>query len=199
MVDVKDKVAEGHIHFVSIIEMMGAPKEHLDKSLKSYVDKLKQSKDLTVIKATFAKPKKPKDQELWSMFVELDMLAKNASAIAFYCFDYMPSSIEIVEPDKFIYTSKGFSDFFNDMQARLHRVDMLLKNATAENKNLLRNANLFLRNLILIALEKQDRTLEELSKKTGIQPQQLENFVEAMVQEKWLKFEKGKYTRKRKK
>jgi hypothetical protein len=45
----------------------------------------------------------------------------------------MPSSIEILEPEKIGGTREPLTNLLNDLIARLHQYDMLLKNLHAEN------------------------------------------------------------------
>ena len=45
----------------------------------------------------------------------------------------MPSSIENLEPENFAIKANNLNDLLNDLLARLHKYDMLLKNFNAEN------------------------------------------------------------------
>ena len=193
-VSVKEKLEEGYIHYRTIIEMLGAPKEYIVKTLKLYVEKIKHAENLLVINADFS-PAKKKDK-MFHMFVEIEMLAKNASELAFFCFDYMPSSIEIIEPENFNYRAADFSSFFNDLQGRLHNLDMLAKNLVAENKNLKKNAGALLRNLVILTLKfKGEMDAEELSKQVGIPPEQLKPFLEKHIEEGHIRKEGEKYSK----
>lgn len=192
---IEEKLEKGYIRFSTIIEMMGAPKEHLSKSFRSYIEKLRENRNITILKEHFAKPKK-KDN-LFVMYVELELLAKDASEMVFFCFDYMPSSIEIIEPEKFSYRAADFAAFMNDMQARMHTIDAQLKTLKAKSINLERNAGLLLRNNILIVLKEKDKNLEELAKNTGIPPLQLSPFLEKLISEGWIKRVKDKYSRRK--
>lgn len=179
---VKEKLEKGYIHFSTIVEILGAPKEHVMATLKAYVDKIRKDEQYVVLKEDFSEPKEA--EKMFAQFVELDMLAKDASAIAFFCFDYMPSSIEIVEPEQFSYRAADFSGFFNDMQARLHKIDRFVKELAAQHKNLLRNSNLLLRNNVILALTyKGPLQLDVLGKTVGIPPEQIKPFLEQMLKE----------------
>ncbi|MCX8147048.1 MAG: hypothetical protein N3D84_01115 [Candidatus Woesearchaeota archaeon] len=194
---ISECLSKGYIHCRVIIEMMGAPKEHLVKSLKGYIERIKTTnKDIIVINEYYARPKK--HEKLFSTYVELELLVKNASALAFFCFDYMPSSIEIIEPEIFTYKAADFAAFFNDMQARLHKLDMAIKTYKATIKNLETNAKLLLRNNILINLRERDKDLAELSRNTGIPENQLGPFLSKMIEEGWLKIVDDKYSLRKK-
>ena len=113
---IKQKINEGWIHCNFIIEMLGKPKEHLEKTLKEYIELLKKDKTIEIIKEDYVEPEE-KDG-LFTMFVELETLMKDTKRIVEFCFDYMPSSVEIIEPSNLNYSSNDFSDILNDLQAR---------------------------------------------------------------------------------
>lgn len=194
--EISEKVDEGFLRVRTIVEMLGAPKEYVAKTLRDYIKKIEDNKDIILLNEKYAKPKK--HEKLFSTFAELEMLVKDASTLAFFCFDYMPSSIEIIEPEKIVYRSTDFAAFFNDMQARLHRLDMVIKNLNAKQKVLETNAGLLLRNNILILLKDGAKDIAELSKGSGIPGEQLMRFIEKLISEGWLKEKNGKYLRVKK-
>ena len=189
---IKQKINEGWIHCNFIIEMLGKPKEHLEKTLKEYIELLKKDKTIEIIKEDYVEPEE-KDG-LFTMFVELETLMKDTKRIVEFCFDYMPSSVEIIEPSNLNYSSNDFSDILNDLQARLHKIDMLAKNFGQENKVLKKNSAIFLRNLIHLALKDKEKELTELSKNTGVPEKELKKFMEVLIKEKKVKKQKKTYS-----
>jgi len=189
--EIAEKIEEGWIRARAIVEMVGAPKDYISKTLKQYIDQISEKKQMVLLKKKYSTPKK--QDKLFSLFADIEFLIKDASELAFFCFDYMPSSIEIVEPEKFYYNAIDFAAFFNDLQARLHKLDMVMKNLTARSQVLEKNAGLLLRNNILILLKHEDQGIETLSKGSGIPPDQLRSFLEKLIREGWIKEEKGKF------
>lgn len=195
--DMEEKLGQGYIHIRSIIELMGAPKEHIQDTLQKYVEKISNDDSLVLLKADFAEPKiaEDTDDKFFMCFVEVEILAKDISAVSFFCFDYMPSSVEIIAPEVMQYKAQRLSAFFNDLQARLHSLDKFLKETIAKQKNLLRNSNRLLRNNVLIVISHDGALpLDELSKKVGISTEQLSPFVDAMVEDKHLNKDGDKFS-----
>ena len=54
---IKQKIEEGWIHCIFIIEMLGKPKEHLEKTLKGYISALKKDKKVETLKEELLLPK----------------------------------------------------------------------------------------------------------------------------------------------
>jgi len=180
-----------HIRCKVIIEILGKPKEHVENSSRMYVDKIKIDPELILLKEDFAKAEEK--EGLWSTFVELEMVVKGVRKLIAFCFDYMPSSVQILKPDEFSMSRSFIEDFANDLQARLHQVDMVVKQQKNENEFLKKNMNTTIKNMILIALASQHLNKEILSKITGIPEQELQPFLDDMADKKKIKEKDGFY------
>jgi len=181
-----------HIRCKIIIEMLGKPKEHVEKTLINYVDKIKDDPELIVLKTEFADIQEKK--ELWSTFTELEVVIKGIPKLIAFCFDYMPSSIEILKPEEFIIKKSTIEDFINNLQARLHNVDMVIKKQKNENEFLRKNMNTAVNNIILISLTSGSLDKEKLSKVTGISNEELEIFLDKLVKENRVRKENELYS-----
>jgi hypothetical protein len=193
MVDVEEKLAMGWLRCNMIIEVVGKPKEHVEESLKLILKKLNEEKNVSVIDG---KVHKPKEQgSFFCSFVELELLVKNMAVFTTLCFDYMPSSVEIVEPPDLKVKCNDISDFVNDMLAKLHEVDMRFKNVNASNVILEKNLRGLFRNFVMALLEHGQGSLDELAKKVGIPSQQLLPFLQEFEKEGLIKSHGNTYER----
>ncbi len=181
-----------HIRCKVIIEVLGKPKGHVEKALKMYVDKIKQDSDLIVLKEEFADAKEK--EGLWATFTELEMVVKGIRKLIAFCFDYMPSSIQVLKPESYNLDRSLIEDFINDMQARLHDVDMIVKKQRNENEFLKKNMHTTVKNLILISLLYGSLDKENISKITGIKSEELKIFLDNMVKDGRIKEENGSYS-----
>lgn len=175
-----------------IIEIAGKPKEHVEKTLKLVVDKIKENKDLNVKNANFEKPKEI--ENLFSAFAEIEAEFKNLSVLLGICFDYMPSSIEIIEPTELKLKAPNFTDFLNDLQSRLHNIDLKLKAVVQQNEILNRNAIALIQNFLIKLLKEKQRSIKELSDSVGIKEEQLEAILNVLVKNNLIKKEKDTYS-----
>ncbi|MBS3107791.1 hypothetical protein J4468_02640 [Candidatus Woesearchaeota archaeon] len=114
-----------------IIEVLGGPKEHLETVIKNVVERLKKENGLKIISDKIF----PIEQvdKLFTTFAEIEFESENPKTLINICFDYMPSSIEILSPKNIKFDALDFVEFFNDLLARLHKSDMVVKNVNAQN------------------------------------------------------------------
>ena len=122
------------INLKAIIEVAGFPKEHVEETMVKVVEKLKQEFKVNKHEVYEAVELKDKMEGFWSTFCELDLTVKSTDELIVFCFEYMPSSIEIISPEELKFSNIEVGNMFNDLLARLHNYDMLVKNLTASNQ-----------------------------------------------------------------
>ncbi len=191
MVNIQEKLDKGYVHCRIIIEIIGKPKEHVESTIKGYIDRIKNNFD--VLSADFAEIKELKDQKLFATFVELEMLIHGLPSIVNFCFDYMPSSIEIIEPKTISLEGIELSRLMNDMQSNLHSLDNAIKQLKSENSFLKRNSANLIKNMLRLLLFKEGMNLEQLSKLMGVDKESLKNFIDLLVKKGELKQEGENY------
>ncbi len=191
MVEAEKQGEHAHIRCRTIIEVLGKPKEHVENAIKEYIEHIKQDSELVILNEDYSETQE--QGKLWSKFVELDLVIKGTRKLIAFCFEYMPSSIEVLKPEHLIMTNPELSNFLNDLQARLHNVDMIVKQLKAENDFVKQNMNAILHNAILICLKVSRLNLEQLSQITGVEKKELEIFVEKMLKENKIKKENEVY------
>jgi len=115
-----------------ILEIVGAPKDHVEKVLKLVMDKIEKEQGVKIINGEVFEAKEIKDK-LFSSFAEAELELESTNKLLDFCFDYMPSSIEILSPTKLSLGAENLGNILNDMLAKLHKYDLVLKNIHAEN------------------------------------------------------------------
>lgn len=118
----------------AIIEIAGYPKDHIKNTMDLVIERLKTDKEIIVKNVKISD--ETQIQTVWSIFGEFDLQFENPHKFLDFCFDYTPSSIEIVDPQKLNLASNEFSGFVNDLLERLHRYHMVIANMDAELKAL---------------------------------------------------------------
>jgi len=178
---IDEKLDKGYLHCRIMIEILGAPKQHVEGTLALVLKKLREEKDVDVIYDK-VHPAEEKDK-LFSTFAEVELLFKDFVVLTRICFDYLPSSVEIVKPENFKMSSLELSNFVSDTLAMLHGIDFKLKDVNAANQLLERNSANLLKNFLLIMLSSGKKPIGEVSKLVGIKPEQLEPFMQAFTKE----------------
>ncbi len=179
-----------------VIEMLGAPKEHIENTMQLYLEDLPQKHGIEILDKEIHPPKE--QGRFFSTFAELDIKLKSIEELFLFCIDSMPSSIEIIEPDKITLDSGRFSSALNDLQAKLHKLDMSIKQSKAENKMISENMKKMMKNIIALSLSKGDKKVGELSTDVGVKEEVIKNFLEDMLKEKLINQEGDLYLLKKK-
>ncbi len=184
---------EKTILFRTVLEVVGRPKEYVENALQEYIERLNQDVHYEIVSKEIAELEKQDKQEMWMTFAELEIKTSSFGDIIGFCFDYMPSLIEIIEPNELVSSNVVVSSMFNDLQARLHQVDMVAKQLRLENEHLRKNTQDLLKNYIIVLLGNQNLTSIQLSRFTGVNINQLEDFLDQLIDEKRIDLKEGIY------
>lgn len=114
-----------------IIELLGKPKEHIEETMDKVLDELKSRKNVKILNKETSEAKEL--EKFYSIFSELEIKCDDISNLFGVCFDFMPSSVEILKPSNLTFESKKMDDFLNDLLAKLHQESMVVRNLHAEN------------------------------------------------------------------
>lgn len=112
------------IRAVMIVEMAGCPPEHVSATLEKHVRALGAFRDIKVNSIQMSEPKEIEGQkEIFTCFAEVDFETENMSRLSDTMFDFMPSSVEVLEPSRISFTSQEASSLLNNISGRMHRYD----------------------------------------------------------------------------
>ncbi|MBN2367786.1 hypothetical protein JXC34_02115 [Candidatus Woesearchaeota archaeon] len=189
--EIREKIADGHIHVRVIVEIVGKPKEYVEETLKGHLKNIKADKSIIFVKEEIEPAEKSDDY--FSSFAELEILLKNPNELLSFCFDYMPSSVEIIEPERLYLNNQDFSQFLNDMQARLHAVNTTAITVREKSKLHIKNTAVLMRNFIVVMLSSRPMTLEELLPFMGVRKEDIIKVLDVLIKEGKVKKEGDKY------
>jgi len=170
----------------AIIEMLGAPKGYIEKTLQEYMQKLK-NEGARISAETYAEATAA--DKLFSTFVEFTITFDALHQLLTFCFESMPSSIEIFEPDALALPSNELTGFLCDLQARLHEADMIIKTSNAKYKSLDTNATNVFYNFIKYILKQGSKTPQELAGHLGLTEKEVLPFLAELQKREQVTFE----------
>ncbi len=131
--EIDEKIKKGFLRAKTVLEIAGFPEEHIIKTLDLLEKNIGEQTYLEIIKFKSYKPKKVSDK-LFSAFIELEFLTNSLSNLLGFIYDYMPSSIEIIEPEDPISDDpQELTGAFNDFIAKLHMYTQTIQGFRAEN------------------------------------------------------------------
>lgn len=191
----EEKIKKGQFLVRVVIEVLGSPKEHVDESILKVVDVITSKEDLEVVSEETFEATKVKDQDnMFTTFSEIEFWISDFHALTNFATEFMPSSIEIMEPETIFLKQNKLSDMFNDMLAKLHNVDMAVKSVAAANSVQNQNTTAIIKNFLTYILVNTPKTSEELAVITGIPKQNSEAFLEVLIQEGFIKKDNDLYS-----
>ncbi|MCD4759923.1 hypothetical protein K8R33_03475 [archaeon] len=121
----------------AIIEIVGSPEAHVKETMEKVVTLIKEKKEYKLISVETSEPKESelpntnKKINIYSTFSELEISFDNFEALMNFCFEFMPSSIDILEPLNLKIDSQEVNDSLNDLLARLHQQARIIMEYTA--------------------------------------------------------------------
>ncbi len=118
----------------AIIELAGFPKSHIEESIKKIREQIEKDKDLKVIKKEITEVKEI--NKMWATFLEVELEVPNLNKLLEFNLNFLPSSVEILEPNKITLDTNEFTDFVNLMQTRLHEYTTAINKLILENRSL---------------------------------------------------------------
>lgn len=116
----------------TIIEVIGFPEDYIKDAITKIVDNIKEKPYIKIQSYTIAETKKY--EKMFSTFAELELEFKDLISVLNFCFDYLPSSVEIIQPENINERSVDFAGFINDLMLKLHEYNIVIRNLQAENK-----------------------------------------------------------------
>jgi AAA+ ATPase superfamily predicted ATPase len=191
--EIKEKISEGYVRATIIFEIVGEPKEHVEKSIKMFIENIREDKQIITISEDYEETIKLEDG-MYSTAAEVEYLIVGLEKLTWLAFNYMPASIEIHEPKELTFREKDFSTWLNDLLAKLHEVNTVHTSLNMQNQQMLRSLEAAISNSILIVTE-QPSLPKEISKKIGVVEEQVLLFLEALLKENKIRKEGKKFVR----
>lgn len=121
-----------------IIEIAGYPENFVKETMDGVVNNIKSSKDLKFLSHKDFPVKKI--DKMFSTFTEFDLEFNSFNDLVEFCFTFMPSSVDILN-SKPSFEQSEVAGLLNDLMARLHNYDMVVKSLRAKNVLLQREIN----------------------------------------------------------
>ena len=118
-----------------IVEMAGRPAAHLTENLEKHVGVLRKVSDAKVHEIKVSEPrvidmgkeKVTEGNEMFTAFAECDFEIPSFARLSETMFDFMPSSVEVLEPTNVSMEASAATDLLNNISGRMHRYDEIAK------------------------------------------------------------------------
>lgn len=118
-----------------VVEILGKPKEYLTETLEKISEEISKEKDVKIVEKTIHEPVEVKDQkDIYSTFMEIEVEVASPLLLARLVFKYMPSHMEILEPEKINMTNNEYGEILSELARKLHQYDEVARVIQMEKK-----------------------------------------------------------------
>lgn len=115
-----------------ILEVLGRPKENVTEAFKLLFERMEKEKDIKLLDKKVHEPKPVEKTDLFTSFAEAEVELDSINSYIKLIFTYMPSNIEIINPEKLTLSNLDLNEMGNTLTQRLHHYDSVTKNTLAE-------------------------------------------------------------------
>jgi len=107
---------EKKITAIMIIEVAGRPPQYLVDSMKAHIDKLNHIKGVSLVRSRISEPViVESEKDLYTSFAEVEVQTDGLAKLMDLIFDFMPSSVEVIEPVDMELNCQEATMFMNDL------------------------------------------------------------------------------------
>jgi hypothetical protein len=192
--EIAKKIKEGAVLAQVSFEVIGAPKEHVEKSIHDFVDNVRKDKQIHIITEEYGDAE-ALEGGLFGTFADTELLVESLDKFNWLCVNFMPANIEIIEPAELRFTDKEMTNWFNDLLAKLHEVSTNYRKLATKEDAFVKNMNALMHNTVLLAAE-HHHTVSDISQRTGIPEKEIEKLIEINVKNGKLEKRENQYFRK---
>ena len=123
------------LHVQIILEILGRPPENVIKTLEELITRLDSEKGIKVTDKKIHEPKKVDGgKDLYTTFAEVMLELDSVSHYFGVLFGYMPSHIEIIDPQSIELSNSDLNELANQISQRLHQYDAVAKRMVVERE-----------------------------------------------------------------
>jgi hypothetical protein len=110
-----------------MIEILGFPEDHLKEVVKQVVEKLKNENGIAVIQSEVHEPQVIQEK-FFSSFIEAEIKINDFNKLLHFCYEYLPSTIELLDVEKVTITNREFTIGINEMLQKIHNYNIIINN-----------------------------------------------------------------------
>lgn len=190
--EIREKIKEGGVQARITFEVAGKPKEHVEASLKGYLENVENHPELWTISKEIMETEEQGDG-IFSAAAELEVVLEKLDLLTWLSINFMPASIEVLDPEKLSINAREINNWYNDLLSKLHETSNILREERTINQHLTTSLNALIKNAIIAAVKKEKKSSKELEKDLGIAEKQLEPFLKSLVEKKKVRLSGNKY------
>ena len=182
--EIASHIKKGGVLAQVSFEVVGSPREHVEKTIREFTANIKKDSGIHFLSEEYGDAEEL-EGGMFGTFVDTEILVDSLDKFNWLCVNFMPSNIEIMEPEELSFSDKDLTNWFNDLLAKLHEVSIAHRQALAKEEGYTKSMNALVHNSVLLAAERY-HTAKEIATRVGLPEEQVGKFLEANVKNKKL-------------
>ena len=118
------------------MEVIGHPEQHVNDVSLKVLEQLKKEDGITIINSNVNKAELVKEN-IFASHIEAELKVVGMLKLLTFCYDYLPSSLEVVDSEKIVMPVREVNAALSEMLRKLHGYNLMLHNLAETNKELL--------------------------------------------------------------
>lgn len=188
-----ERIEQGMYLARVVIEILAKPQEYAVEVRTNVLKKIKEDTEMLVDHEYIAEPKE-EENKFYSTFLELEIWFKDLKKLQSFCIDFLPSNIEVLEPENAVFKLNDVNHMLNDLAIKLHAIDKAYRYANTEKMQLNYTITKIIQNGCMFALKTSAFTAEQLAQMFQVDPKPLKDFLEPLVKKGKIKQIGDKYS-----
>ena len=125
------------IRVIFVLEVVGRPPEHLNKTLEDLITKIGDVKGVEVLSKKINEPVPMKEnKDFFTNFAEVELEVEDCLTLTSLTIDIMPSHVEVLSPELIVLNNTGWNEVLNDTTRKLHGYDEVARVMQVQNQQL---------------------------------------------------------------
>lgn len=169
------------ISATAVVEIVGRPKEHVEKILNDVSSKIDEQGYKTERVEVMDVEELEDEKGLFSGFFEADLQLKNHEQLFGFIQDFNPTSIEVSDPEDFEMSLADYNALVTTVAATVQQYDQLLKQRIAESAALKERVDLLARNIIMLSVARAPKRIGVIAAETGLAEEPLKKYLGLLI------------------
>lgn len=169
------------IRATAMVQIVGKPKEHIEKVLDEVSSKVEEHGYKTERLEVMPVEILDEDEGFYSGLFEVDLALKNHEQLFGFIQDFNPLSMEVTDPDEFEMTLPEYNALVSTVAGTVQQYDGIIKEKLGENAALVKRNDALTKNILVLCLASGPKAAGRIKRETGLGEETIKTYLAALI------------------